>query len=188
MYVSVSARVDRSVGRFFRPTSSHHHRWCRRLPHPCAPSISMAPFVHYLALTILVRAASAWNCQTDPNGCGYISYEWLHNGGTRPPCAWAVAIAIAESGGDCKATHNNGGSIDRGLWQINDVWHPEVSDDCAYDCACNAKSAVAISNGGSDWSPWSTYKSGAYKQYLSYGQQCCDNTAEAIRNSSKTVA
>ena len=71
-------------------------------------------------------------------------------------------------------------------WQISNVWHPEVSDSCAYDCACNAKSAVSISKGGSDWTPWSTYNSGAYKQYLSYGQQCCDNTFAAIRNSTNS--
>lgn len=86
----------------------------------------------------------------------------------------AVAVAMAESRCDPAATgHNNGPppSDDRGLWQINDYWHPEVSDACAYDAACNARAAYRISRGGDDWTPWSTYNNGTY---LSYMKQAAD--------------
>jgi hypothetical protein len=81
----------------------------------------------------------------------------------------AVAVAMAESRCDPAATgHNNGPppSDDRGLWQINDYWHPEVSDDCAYDAACNARAAYRIARGGADWTPWSTYNHGLHLAYI----------------------
>jgi len=41
----------------------------------------------------------------------------------------AVAVALAESNGDTNARNvNAGGSVDRGVWQINGYWHSEVSD------------------------------------------------------------
>jgi hypothetical protein len=46
----------------------------------------------------------------------------------------AVRVALCESGLDPKAKHlNPDGTIDRGLYQWNDYWHPEVSDADAYD-------------------------------------------------------
>ncbi|MCY1059118.1 hypothetical protein [Nannocystis sp. SCPEA4] len=94
----------------------------------------------------------------------------------------AVAIGMAESGCKPDATGTNPasgscphGSRDRGLWQINSCWHPEVSDECAYDPNCNAKEALRISNGGTDWSPWSAYKNGSYKQFLDEAEQAVGN-------------
>lgn len=81
----------------------------------------------------------------------------------------AVAVGMAESRCDPSARYVNSdshNSVDRGLWQINDYWHPEVSDSCAYNAACNAKEAYRISDQGSDWTPWSTYKSGRYKEFM----------------------
>ena len=96
------------------------------------------------------------------SGSKVASY-WRSAGGSSSNCPTAVAVANAESNFDCSATYTNtGGSIDRGLWQINDYWHPEVSDSCAFDCQCNANGAYSISHGGSDWTPWATYNSGKY--------------------------
>jgi hypothetical protein len=85
----------------------------------------------------------------------------------------AVAIALAESGCQPGARGSNGptagcpnGSLDRGLWQINDCYHYEVSDSCAYDAQCNANAAARISARGRDFTPWSTYNSGAYRAHL----------------------
>lgn len=94
----------------------------------------------------------------------------------------AGAIARAESGLNTKATGYNGatsgcpgGSVDRGLWQINSCYHPDVSVSCAFDGACNARAMVKISSKGTNWKPWSTYNNGAYKSYLA--------TAKAAYNS-----
>ena len=79
----------------------------------------------------------------------------------------AIAVAMAESRCDPSARGvNPAGSVDRGLWQINDRWHPEVSDSCAYNAQCNAREAYRISDEGGNWSPWATYKSGAYKKFM----------------------
>ncbi len=95
----------------------------------------------------------------------------------------AVAVALAESGCNPGATGSNGptsgcpnGSNDRGAWQINDCYHPEVDDACAYDLYCNASGAYAISSGGSNWQPWSTYNSGVYANYLGEAQEGVDAT------------
>ncbi len=94
----------------------------------------------------------------------------------------AVAIAIAESGLSPTATGHNGptsgcpnGSDDRGLWQINDCYHPDVTDTCAYEALCNAKAAYSISTHGTSFRPWSTYNSGAYKSNLTAVQTRYNN-------------
>lgn len=82
----------------------------------------------------------------------------------------AVAISHAESGFRTDNTLDNaplgGHGIDRGLWQINSYWHPEVADACAFDPACAARETYRISSGGSSWSAWTTYNRGQYRQYL----------------------
>jgi hypothetical protein len=92
--------------------------------------------------------------------------------------AMAGAIAAAESSLKPGESSTNGptsgcpsGSVDRGLWQVNSCYHSEVSASCAYDPSCNAKAMAKISSDGSNWSPWSTYKNGAYKKYLSEAQK-----------------
>lgn len=81
-----------------------------------------------------------------------------------------VAIARAESGFNTSAQgRNTDGSIDRGLVQINNRWHPEVSDSCAYDPACSMTQAYRISSRGTNFGTWTTYTSGRYRQYLTAG-------------------
>lgn len=79
----------------------------------------------------------------------------------------AVAVAMAESGGDPRATgHNRDGSIDRGLWQINSRWHKEVTDACAFNPDCAARSTFRISSGGTNWSQWAAFTNGSYRRYM----------------------
>lgn len=76
----------------------------------------------------------------------------------------AIAIVLAESGGKTDArNHNTDGSIDRGIFQINNKAHPEVSDACADNPACASRAAYKISNGGTNWHPWSTFNQGKAK-------------------------
>lgn len=80
---------------------------------------------------------------------------------------WAVAVALAESGGNAAAQHTNtNGSVDRGLWQINSRAHPEVSSAQAFDPAQAARAAFTISKGGTSWTPWTTAKNGAAQAML----------------------
>lgn len=87
--------------------------------------------------------------------------------------AIAVSVIMAESGGRRLARHVVGreggraaGSVDRGLSQINSYWHPEVSDRCAYDTYCNLQQFWRISGHGRNFRPWSTFNSGAYRQFF----------------------
>lgn len=83
----------------------------------------------------------------------------------------ATAIALAESGGQIAVTHKNlNGSTDYGLWQINSV-HTQFDTKKLLTAAYNAQAAYKISGAGADWTPWTTYNSGAYQRYLNQAQQ-----------------
>lgn len=79
----------------------------------------------------------------------------------------AVAVAQAESAGDPAAVGDRalGGSV--GLWQIYRVAHPEFALEDLTDPAVNAAAAYAVyAAADSTFTPWSTYKNGAYKKFL----------------------
>lgn len=88
----------------------------------------------------------------------------------------AYAIAMAESSGNANAHNPNAGTGDNsyGLFQINmlGAMGPErrrmyglSSNEDLFDPLTNARIAFKMSKGGKNWGPWSTYGSGAYKQY-----------------------
>jgi len=81
----------------------------------------------------------------------------------------AVAIAMAESSGNPNAVGDlgitPGGSI--GLWQINLRWHPEFTAEGLKDPQTNANAAFSVyTTAGDSFTPWSTYKTGAYVSHL----------------------
>lgn len=81
----------------------------------------------------------------------------------------AVAIAMAESSGNPRANGDlsltPGGSV--GLWQINLKYHPEFNGLDLTDPQTNANAAYSVYAAANfSFSPWSTYKSGAYAQYV----------------------
>lgn len=88
----------------------------------------------------------------------------------------AVAVAMAESKGDPGAVgdiklQNAQWGPSVGAWQVRslnkDRGRGTDRDQVAnMDLSNNARSAFQISGGGVNWSPWSTFKSGAYKAYL----------------------
>jgi len=93
----------------------------------------------------------------------------------------AAAVAKAESGGGSSKVNDNRrtGDLSYGLWQINmiDKLGPErlkqfgiSSYEQLKDPLTNAKAAFILS-GGSNFSPWSVYKSGKYKQFLPEAQK-----------------
>lgn len=82
-----------------------------------------------------------------------------HNAGfTGDAAVQAAAVAKAESGGRPDAQNSTGNypetSRDRGVLQFNSFWHPEVSDECAFDPACAFREAYRVSNGGSNFGAW----------------------------------
>jgi hypothetical protein len=81
----------------------------------------------------------------------------------------AAAVAMAESGGDPAAWGDRdlGGSY--GLWQIHHPSHPQYPISKLKTREYNARAAFAISGGGRNWSPWTTFRNGDYKAFLSGG-------------------
>ena len=88
-------------------------------------------------------------------GCSGLEELWRDAGGSAGEAVMAASIAMAESSGQQFAT---GGVGERGYWQIN----PNHGSLSTYDPLGNAKAAVIISADGTNWTPWTTYTSGAY--------------------------
>jgi LysM repeat protein len=87
--------------------------------------------------------------------CSGLEALWVSAGGSAAAEVTAASIAMAESGGNQFATGTVG---ERGYWQINPV-NGALS---TYDPYGNARAAVTMSADGANWSPWTTYTSGAY--------------------------
>lgn len=83
------------------------------------------------------------------------------------PAAIAVAVAHAESGfQSIRSPMNSNGTYDHGYWQINSVHADLLGRYDWRDPADNAAMMYAISHGGTDWSPWTTFRDGAYTTHL----------------------
>lgn len=84
----------------------------------------------------------------------------------------AVAIAMAESSGRADATHGNqNGSTDYGLMQINSVHGNLLKNYNWSDPAQNMQMAYQVwKDAGGSFSPWVTYNTGAYHQFMDVGQ------------------
>jgi hypothetical protein len=92
---------------------------------------------------------------------------------TRQRLVMAVAVGMAESHCRTFVRHWSrptpgcpNGSLDRGMWQINDCYHREVSSRCAHNALCSARVAYRISRHGRDWRPWAAYQNGSYRGIL----------------------
>jgi hypothetical protein len=96
----------------------------------------------------------------------------------------ATAVSMAESGGSPSAQ----GDItlmtaqwdwSAGLWQIRGLRAERgtggLRDSVAnQNAVSNAAAMYTISNGCTDWTPWTTYNVGIYQQYLSVAQNAVD--------------
>jgi len=84
-----------------------------------------------------------------------------------------TAIAGAESGYNPNATNTAGNTngIDVGLAQINTYWHPQYNYNKLFDPQYNANAAFAISNKGTNFTPWVTYKQDLHLKYLAAAKQ-----------------
>jgi LysM repeat protein len=89
-------------------------------------------------------------------GCSGLEHLWEQAGGNSGEAVMAASIAMAESGGNQYA---HSPTDDYGYWQINGSHGSQAT----YDPIGNAQAAISISGDGSNWSPWSTYTSGAYQ-------------------------
>jgi hypothetical protein len=91
--------------------------------------------------------------------------------------AIAVAIAMAESGGNPAATHRNtNGSTDYGLWQINSIHADILRTGSWSNPTDNARMARKVyENAGRKFTPWVTYTNGRYLAFLSVARSTALN-------------
>jgi lysozyme-like protein len=91
---------------------------------------------------------------------------WIQAGGPRTLAPVAAAIAEAESGGNPNARNPSGAT---GLWQILGAVNPADQNKLT-DPQVNAREAVlkwqTAPGGGKNFTPWTTFTSGAYKRFL----------------------
>jgi hypothetical protein len=84
----------------------------------------------------------------------------------------AVAIALAESSGNPTVIGDLTLGTSVGLWQINLRWHPEYTETMLLAPQINANAAYSVYKAaGNSFSPWSTYKTGAYLAHLKQENQ-----------------
>jgi Lysozyme like domain len=92
-----------------------------------------------------------------------------------------AAIALAESRGDTGAISplNSNGTRDYGIVQINSVHFSEgaISQAQALQPIASLAYALRLSDNGTNFAPWSTFTSGAYRPFLS-----------SVSSSSATIA
>jgi LysM repeat protein len=87
--------------------------------------------------------------------CSGLEQIWEQEGGSPAAALMAAEIAMAESGGNPNAISP---TDDFGLWQING----SNGSLATLNPFQNAKSAITLSDNGTNWNPWTTYHSGAY--------------------------
>jgi hypothetical protein len=138
--------------------------------------------------------------------------DYAYQAGLRNPAkiSMAVAIAMAESGGNPRAFNGKNRDESYGLWQIN-MKASEVGDrkkmlgitsnEQLYDPVTNARAMVKISKSGTSWSPWSTYPlmaaaflpaataaTGVYLANPSKAAEVAGNTAGQVTDGAASLA
>ncbi len=103
--------------------------------------------------TVLTSSASKLSGNL---GCSGLEALWEAAGGSHAEAFIAAEIAMAESGG---RQYAHSPTNDFGYWQINGSHGPALA---TYNPMGNAKAAIAISRNGRNWTPWTTYVTGAY--------------------------
>ena len=89
-------------------------------------------------------------------GCSGLEQLWDDAGGNRADAFMAAEIAMAESGGRQYALSPTN---DYGYWQIN-IANGALA---TFDAYRNARSAIILSDDGTNWDAWTTYTEGRYE-------------------------
>lgn len=132
------------------------------------------------------------HCYQQETGCNVLltfdeCFQLATNAGFGSDANTAAAIALAESHPRNDASHADSTAYNKepqdvpgryhresaddglgsvGLWQIYRAAHPEFDEVDLTDPSLNAMAAFAIYEKAGGFSPWSTFKSGAYQNFL----------------------
>jgi hypothetical protein len=112
--------------------------------------------------TVVLQSASQGSSGGSSGGlsgtlsCAGLERLWTSAGGNAADAFMAAEIAEAESGGNQYALSP---TDDYGYWQIN----ASNGALATYNAYGNARSAIVLSDDGSNWNAWTTYRTGAYE-------------------------
>lgn len=127
---------------------------------PTAPATPVVTATNQDSQPAQVDEATGGSADTAPAPagdytCSGLEQLWEQAGGNPDDAFMAAEIAMAESSGDPNAISP---TDDYGLWQIN-ASNGSLATLNPFD---NAKSAIILSDDGTNWNPWTTYHTGAY--------------------------
>ena len=126
-----------------------------------------SPFV----VTERTISEGATAAQADQNGRGLSAWQQYACRQFGADCRIALAIQRAENPqGKCEIYHyNSNGTLDWGYFQINTVHleRPGLNLRDLLDCKANIDFAYQLYQEKGGFSPWSTFKSGRYREFLS---------------------
>eukprot|EP01106_Pelomyxa_sp_JSP_P015725 TRINITY_DN557_c0_g1_i2.p1 TRINITY_DN557_c0_g1~~TRINITY_DN557_c0_g1_i2.p1 ORF type:complete len:130 (+),score=25.62 TRINITY_DN557_c0_g1_i2:144-533(+) len=115
------------------------------------------------AFVLCCLTAVTFAATCNPNPCGAAEYTDIATQCSTCSSSWSQGccqcIAKAESGGNYHACNNNtNGSLDIGLWQINQSnWASCSGGSAPCTISANCKCAKAVWGwGGNTWKDWST--------------------------------
>ncbi|SHN76366.1 hypothetical protein SAMN05660350_02418 [Geodermatophilus obscurus] len=152
----------------------HQHTLGLRRPVRAVPPLRLGIVVVLALIALAVPAPATAAADASASAAADLCAEVASQAGfSGDRLVTAVAVGMGESSCRPDAYNANGptkgcpnGSVDRGLWQINNCWHPSVSKNCAYDAQCNANAAYRISAKGANFKPWVAYTNGSYEKHL----------------------
>lgn len=102
----------------------------------------------------VVPVPSRWSCSE-------IAEAMRVQGFPAEALAVGPGVVMAESGGRASATAITDRERSIGPFQVNTLVH-RYSDECLRSLLCATAAAYKISRSGTDWRPWTAYKSGAW--------------------------
>lgn len=122
-----------------------------------------------VVLTERTAAEQVEEAQADQQGRHLNGWQRYVCGKFGSDCRLALAIQRAENPqGKCEIYHyNSDGSLDWGYFQINTVHlqRPDVNLRDLLDCRANIDFAYKLYREKGGFSPWSTFRSGRYRQF-----------------------
>lgn len=117
-----------------------------------------------------INSAGATAAQNDQQGHRLSAWQQYACRKFGPDCRVALAIQRAENPkGKCEIYHyNSDGTLDWGYFQINTVHlkRPGLNLRDLLDCRANIDFAYQLYRERGGFTPWSTYNSGLYRQFI----------------------
>ncbi len=131
-------------------------------------ALAVLASTHQTGVEAAVSAPATPENPYRPNSWCWLVWEACRQAGfTAEQAKTMTAIARAESGCNPQATNNNPPvEYSIGVFQLNLLAHPEISETDARDVYRAAQWAYALSGGGTNYRPWSAYTNGKYRSYV----------------------